>query len=223
MAEWWYNTNHHSSTGFTPFEAIYGYPPPTLLSYVLGTSTNLVVDSQLWDRTTLVSLLKEYLLEAQNRMKHHADKHRIEREFQIEDWVYLRLHPYLQKSIALRKNLKLSLHFFGPFQVVHHIGSVAYELALPPEARIHSIFHVSCLKKKIGNQITPLSTLPPVDSSGELRPESELIVNRWMVKQRGRAATEVLFRWKGASVDDDSWELLWTLQHQYPHLVGKVL
>jgi hypothetical protein len=26
MAEWWYNTNHHSSTGYTPFEALYGYP-----------------------------------------------------------------------------------------------------------------------------------------------------------------------------------------------------
>jgi hypothetical protein len=31
LAEWWYNTNHHSSTGLTPFEALYGYPPPVLL------------------------------------------------------------------------------------------------------------------------------------------------------------------------------------------------
>jgi hypothetical protein len=65
--------------------------------------------------------------------------------------------------------------------------------------------------------------LPPVDTNGEIRPEPELIVNRRLVKHQGRAATEVLVRWRGASVEDDTWELLWTLQQQYPHLVGKVL
>jgi hypothetical protein len=45
----------------TPFRALYGYLPPTLLSYVPGTSGNLAVDSQLWDRTTIISLLKEHL------------------------------------------------------------------------------------------------------------------------------------------------------------------
>jgi hypothetical protein len=44
MAEWWYNTNYHSATGMTPFEAVYGYPAPSLISYVPGTATNLVVD-----------------------------------------------------------------------------------------------------------------------------------------------------------------------------------
>jgi len=32
-----------------------------------------------------------------------------------------------------------------------------------------------------------------------------------------------LVRWLGASAEDDTWELLWTLQERYPHLVGKVL
>jgi hypothetical protein len=79
LAEWWYNTNHHSATGFTPFEALYGYPPPTLLSYVPGTAANMAVDSQLRDRTATISLLKEHLHLAQNRMKIHADRHRTER------------------------------------------------------------------------------------------------------------------------------------------------
>jgi hypothetical protein len=223
LAEWWYNTSHHSSTGFTPFEAIYGYAPPALLSYVPGTSTNLAVDSLLRDRTTVLTLLKEHLHQAQNRMKTYADKHRSDRQFNVGDWVYLRLQPYRQKSVAMRKHLKLSPRFFGPFKVLSRIGTVAYCLDLPPESRIHPVFHVSCLKKKLGLSSSPLSTLPPVDTNGEIRPEPELIVNRRLVKHQGRAATEVLVRWRGASVEDDTWELLWTLQQQYPHLVGKVL
>lgn len=93
MAEWWYNTNHHSSTRLTPFEAVYGYSPPSLLSYVPGTSANLAVDTQLIDRNTLIGILKEHLQQAQNRMKLQADKNRTEREFTEGDWVYLRCNP----------------------------------------------------------------------------------------------------------------------------------
>jgi hypothetical protein len=66
MAEWWYNTNHHSSTGLTPFEAIYGYPPFSLLSYIPGTSANMAVDIQLKDCNTVITILKEHLQQAQN-------------------------------------------------------------------------------------------------------------------------------------------------------------
>jgi hypothetical protein len=69
MAEWWYNTNYHSSTSLSPFEVVCGYPPPSLLSYVPGTSTNLVVNIQLKDRSSVITLLKEHLELAQNRMK----------------------------------------------------------------------------------------------------------------------------------------------------------
>jgi hypothetical protein len=85
MAEWRYNTNHHSSTGITLFEAMYGYSPPYLLSYVPGTSTNIVVDTQLRDHNTIINLLKEHLQQAQNRMKVQEDKNRTKREFHEGD------------------------------------------------------------------------------------------------------------------------------------------
>jgi len=46
-------------------------------------------------------------------MKLQADKHRSEREFQPGDWVYLLLQPYRQKSMALRRTLKLAPRFYG--------------------------------------------------------------------------------------------------------------
>lgn len=163
MVEWWYNTNHHSSTGFTPFEALYGYPPPKLLSYVSGTTANAAVDTQLKSRDQIIHLLKENLTKAQSRMKTYADKLRTERSFDVGEWVYLRLQPYRQKSIAMRRNLKLAPRFYGPYQIIQKLGSVAYKLDLPSTSRIHPVFHVSCLKKKLGQQILPIPTLPPVD------------------------------------------------------------
>lgn len=199
---------------------MYGYAPPSLLSYVPGTSANLVVDAQLKDRNSIVNILEDHLQQAQNRMKFYADKNRTEREFQVGDWVYLRLQPYCQKAVAMRKNMKLSPRFFGPFQVVQRIGLVAYKLALPPSSQIHP---VSCMMLKLGQHVTALPTLPPVDCHGEIKPEPEAILSHRMIKKRDMAVTEVLACWKGASAEDDLWELLRNLEEQYPHLAGKVL
>jgi hypothetical protein len=37
-AEYWFNTRWHSSTHMTPFEEVYGVPPPRLLNYIPGTT-----------------------------------------------------------------------------------------------------------------------------------------------------------------------------------------
>ena len=31
LAEWWYNTSYHTTTRMTPFEAVYGQKPPSVL------------------------------------------------------------------------------------------------------------------------------------------------------------------------------------------------
>jgi len=65
----------------------------------------------------------------------------------VGDLALVKLQPYMQHSIALRKNQKLGMHFFGPFEVVEREGQVAYKLKLPEVANIHPVFHISLLKK----------------------------------------------------------------------------
>lgn len=76
-------------------------------------------------------------------MKYSADKKMVERLFDVGDSVYLRLQPYRQNSDCL----KLSPHYYVPFQVTGKLGSVAYRLNLPNSSKIHHVFYVSCLKK----------------------------------------------------------------------------
>jgi Chromo (CHRromatin Organisation MOdifier) domain len=50
LAEWWYNTNFHTSIKLTPFEALYGYSPPLLPMGSVPRSCNPAVNSVLNDR-----------------------------------------------------------------------------------------------------------------------------------------------------------------------------
>ena len=81
-------------------------------------------------------------------MKGQADKKRRELLFEIGDLVLVKLMPYRQHSVALRKNNKLGLRYFGPFKVIEKLGPVAYQLQLPKHAKIHLVFHVSCFMPK---------------------------------------------------------------------------
>ncbi|XP_039117022.1 uncharacterized protein LOC120252888 [Dioscorea cayenensis subsp. rotundata] len=67
--------------------------------------------------------------------------------------------PYRQSSLARRSSVKLSRCFFGPFQVLEKLGAVAYRLALLDTVRLHNVFHVSKLKKFVGDPSAMLNPL----------------------------------------------------------------
>ena len=84
-------------------------------------------------------------------MKMQAYKKRRDFQLEVGDLALVKLQPYRQHFVALRKNQKLGMHFFGPFEVVERVGQVAYKLKLPEAACIHPIFHISLLKKFQGS------------------------------------------------------------------------
>ena len=107
--------------------------------------------------------------------------------------------------------------------MLHKVGEVAYKLALPAASLIHHVFHVSCLKAKIGQQVTLISQLPFISPEGILTLEPEAILKSKSIKLRSRTITQVLIQWQGCTSEDASWEDLYQLQLKFPHLVGKVL
>ena len=95
--ELWYNTAYHSSTSMTPFQALYGRPPPIILVYPMGSSLVDKVDHSLATRDALLKHLKKNLAIARNRMKQIADHGRRDVTFQEGDLVFLKLQPYRQQ------------------------------------------------------------------------------------------------------------------------------
>ena len=92
----------------------------------------------------------------------------MERKFQVNDLVYLRLQLYKQTTIKGKGSKKLKPRFYGPYKVIRKVGEVGYQLELPMGSKIHNVFHVSCINKVIGNQISVSYALPPLDDEGQL-------------------------------------------------------
>eukprot|EP00253_Pinus_taeda_P005241 PITA_05241 len=97
------------------------------------------------------------------------------------------------------------------------IGEVAYKLSLPPTAKIHPVFHVSCLKKVIGNNCRIQTNLPELDEEGSIWLQPEQVLDTRVKQLRDRMIKEVLVKWKDTSPEDATWEPATILQ-QFPQL-----
>jgi hypothetical protein len=51
-------------------------------------------------------------------------------------------------------------------KIMRRVGEVSYELELPEGSKIHNVFHVSCLKKEVGQFISTPKEIPPLDEEG---------------------------------------------------------
>ena len=172
----------------------------------MGTSPVNEVDKALLTRDELLAQLKRNLAIATNRMKQIADKHRRNVQFHKDDWVFLKLQPYRQNSVFKWAHKKLVNKFFEPYCVLEKIGTIAYKLQLPVGARVHPVFHVSLLKKAMGDLSKNSSDIPPIDDEGVLMLEpAEILDTRWL-KRGGKFIEQSLVRWKKLPAEEATWE-----------------
>ena len=206
-AEWSYNTPCHSATGMTPFEVTYGRKLPSFPQYITGTSWIDAVDDILKQREEVFAFLRKKLSKAQGRMKETTDKRRWDQEFDVGDWVLVKLRPHIQTSAKGAPYSKLAKRYYGPFQIIARMGKVAYKLKLPDHSRIHLVFHVSLLKAYIAGANTSSSADLPseaIDNHPVIKPLT--IVASKIIPSDAGPRLMVLVQWAGLPPEDSSWE-----------------
>ena len=205
-AEFCYNTSYHVSTRTTPFQIVYGRDPPALCRYGNLKSPVDDIDRYLQERDQVLTILKEQLSNAQNIMKATKDSKRRDVS------VYLKLRPYRMRVLSKKYNEKMAPKYFGSYTVIQQINSVAYKLALPPESRLHPVFHVSQLKNVVGNPDRVLS-LPSTVTD-----DLEWVVEPLQIKDiRGSGSEQVvLVQWKGLPDFESTWESAHLIHQRFP-------
>ena len=125
------------------------------------------------------------------------------------------------RSFARKPKEKLSPYYYGPYQIINKVGSMAYCLALPPTCKLHPIFHVSRLKKAVPSQGQPQELLEGLTEDGVLQTQPDQLLQ---ARHTTAGATEVLVKWQGLPDCDNSWEPPSSLLSQFPnaHLEDKV-
>ena len=86
------------SIKMTPFKDLYGYDALNFAELDFGENKELKEKYWVQEIQDILKVLKENLQETQNQEKIYAERHKIERSFQVGDLVYLRLQPYKQSS-----------------------------------------------------------------------------------------------------------------------------
>jgi hypothetical protein len=187
-----------------------------MIRWVHGETRVEAVQRDLIDRDEAIRQLKGHLQQAQDRMKTQADKHRTDRSFEVGEWVFVKLRAHRQNSVVTRINAKLAARYYGPYPILERIGAVAYKLRLPEGSRVHPVFHVSLLKKAVGqyNDDQELLDLMPEEQGEVFEPEAVLAERR--IQQQGEVVKQLLIHWKGKTVEEATWENYVMLKSQFP-------
>jgi hypothetical protein len=94
-----------------------------------------------------VIVMRENLRAAQMRQKSYHDKSRAPREFEVGNYVYLKVSPTKGVQHFGVKG-KLAPRYIGPYEVTEKFGTTAYCIQLPDQlSAVHDVFDVSQLKK----------------------------------------------------------------------------
>jgi hypothetical protein len=108
--------------------------------------------------------------------------------------------------------------YYGPYKVLQKIGTMVYKLELPASLQIHPIFHVSCLKRVIGDKIPIQKILQELDKEGIIILETKVITERRIFQLINRSILEYHVKWKNQPVEDSIWEDEYFIQ-KHPKLL----
>ena len=198
IIEFAYNSAKHVSTSFSPFILMYGFQPRSPVPVGLANEKIHQVKDFLQDHMDMSRVSQLSVCQAQDCYKKFADQKRRTVHFKEGDWVFLKV-PENSTSLQTGSVSKLSLGFCGPFKILNKVEQVAYKLELPAQSKVHPIFHVSRVHKRLIGQERPVETSMLVEYTKPLilPHELERVLDYHMLRTCHQARKQALMKWKG--------------------------
>jgi hypothetical protein len=204
LAEFVYNNAQNASTGVSPFYANYGYHPRSSPRLVV---TEEVINPRAEELAAKIrkihTQLRSQLESAQADYKEKYDRHVKEHPpFAVGDKVWL-MRKYIKTN---RPSQKLDVKRLGPFKILEIVGEskVAFKLELPPQMRIHPVFHASLLEPYKANTLPGRMQPPPPPILVEN--ELEYVVDEVLDSKIDRGKLRYYIDWEGYPSEDRTWE-----------------
>jgi hypothetical protein len=190
-----------------PIEALYGRQCRTPLNWSQIGEHEIFGPDLVTEAEEKVKIIQNNLKAAQSRQKSYAEKRRKPIQFEVGDFVYLRVSPTRGvQRLGIKGKL---LEICGP---------VAYRLQLPPQlAAIHNVFHVSQLKKCISIPTKIIDT-QTIDIEPDLSYKEHPIRILDTKERSTRRATIRMFKiqWNHHTKEEATWETKDYLQKNFP-------
>jgi len=202
MAEFVYNNKVHAATKTLLFKANYGQDPK--MGFKGRRKGKYEVAEKFIKRMRKIQeKVKVALGKVQEEMKKFANrKRREEEEYRVENLVLLSTKN-LKWQMKGRRSEKLTECFVGPYKVKGIVSSNAIELELPKSIKIHPVVNVSRVQLyKL--QVEGQKKIPPKPVI--IEGEEEFKVEKILNKRTIRGKEKFLVRWKGYTVEEDTWE-----------------
>ena len=206
-AEFAMNNAVNRSTNHSPFFLNYGFNP----ALPIWRELDLPVPAAKVFAKSFVSRIEEaksYLDAAQQRAKLYYDVKRKDLTLKPGQLIMLSTRHLRGQLTNPRKLLP---RWVGPYPVLRIIGSVAVEIQLPPEFRIHNTFHISLLRPYHGK--VPESPVEPgpiaYENNDALYSVERILdyrVRRIRAGRRYRNVREYFVKWAGYTSEHNSWE-----------------
>lgn len=192
MAQLALNNNVSETTKESPFFANFGRDPNLFMEPRLGPQSDRALEN-----SRALKAVHRDIQETIRKFNSTLEKQRFEDsktapQLKKGDKVYL-----LTKNLKTKRNTKKLDHVkVGPFLIAEVKGPVNYRLELPPDARIHPVFHISMLE--------PAHPDAALQTTFHFQPqEDDVFVVEKVLRKRGQ---KYLIRWQGYGKEDDTWE-----------------
>ncbi|KAI5344802.1 hypothetical protein L3X38_012679 [Prunus dulcis] len=213
------NNSYQVSIRMSPFDALYGKQCRTPFYWDEMGEHKLVISEDVELTKKQVNIIRERLKTAQDRQKSYANNRRKYIQFEVGDWVFLKLSPW-KGVVRFGKRGKLSPRYIGPYEIIEHVGPVDYRLALPADlAQLHDVFHIFMLRKYISDPSHVLEEQLVELEDDFTYVEQPVQILDWKTQAlQSREIPLVKVLWRSHNVEEATWEPEDQMREQYLHL-----